>query len=478
MGQIKKVRTHARVESPPMPATKQHDLDLFSLSWPIFVETVLMTLIGTLGLWLAGRVSPAAVAIFGLSNQLRQMFDRLFRVVAIGTSVLVTQHRGGGDLDGARALARASFAASLWTGLLATLLVGVWPQWLLRVMHLPPELMDLAVPFIAVVGVALAVDALNINMFSVLRAFTYTRDSMRLVMAQNVLHVIVALPLVTGFGPVPALGLMGLGYGLLASRLLVFALLLWMWARRLGVRLRLHDCFVVARGPFKAILNIGLPSASEKIAFRLCFMATVAMTGSMGAAALAAHAWAINAISMVSIVMVALGAGSEIIVGHHVGAGELRNAQRALVRALGWSLAATLLGGLIAWLAMPHWVATLSVQPEIPALLSVILLIEVFAGVGRNLNVVVMGGLRATGDVRFPVKISVLVNLVLGTGLAWLLGKHWGWGLPGLWLGYAADEWTRGIVMTLRWRLLGWMPQARAAHRRVRLRRRLAAAIG
>src|SRR4249919_1385280 len=82
-------------------------LDLFAISWPIFVETALMTLIGTLGLWMAGHVSPAAVAIFGLSNQLRAMFDRLFRVVGIGTSVVVTQHRGAGDADGARAVARA-----------------------------------------------------------------------------------------------------------------------------------------------------------------------------------------------------------------------------------------------------------------------------------------------------------------------------------------------------------------------------------
>lgn len=451
---------------------KSEKLDLLSISWPIFVETALMTLIGTLGLWMAGHVSPAAVAIFGLSNQLRAMFDRLFRVVGIGTSVVVTQHRGAGDTAGAHTLARAGFAASVWTGLIALLIVGVWPRLLLKLLHLPPELMAQAIPFIAVVGVALAIDSINITMFSVLRAFTYTKDSMRLVMAMNVLHVLVSFPLVFGIGPIPAQGLMGLGYGLLASRTLVFVLLIVMWAQRLGIVLRWRDALLVPREPLSAIAHIGLPSAGEKIAFRLCFIATVAMAGSMGAAALATHAYAMNVIALINIVVVALGAGSEIIIGHDVGAGQLHAARNVVHRTLRISLAATFIGGVLAWLVAPYAVGALNHRPEITALLSTIMLIELLAGLGRTTNVVVMGGLRASGDARWPVKISVVVNVVLGTALAWLLGIHLGFGLPGLWIGYLADECVRGVAMWLRWHYLGWTIQARASRRRILAKQR------
>jgi len=37
------------------------ELNLFELTWPIFVENLLMTLIGTLGLWMAGHASVGAV---------------------------------------------------------------------------------------------------------------------------------------------------------------------------------------------------------------------------------------------------------------------------------------------------------------------------------------------------------------------------------------------------------------------------------
>lgn len=452
------------------------DLDLYTLSWPIFVEMALFMLIGTLGLWMAGHVSAAAVAVFGMSNQLRMVFDRIFRVVSMGASVVVTQHRGAGDADGARAHARAGFACSVWLGLAAALLVGAWPEGLLRLLFLPPELMSMAVPFMRVIACALAVEAINITMFAVLRAFTFTQISMRLVMAMNLLHLLVSAPLVFGVGPIPALGVMGLAYGQLASRVLVFGLLLWVWARHLGVALRLRDAVRVAREPLSAILHIGLPSAGEKIGFRVCFMATVAMAGSLGTAALAVHAYAMQINGMVNMVMNAIASGTEIIIGHHVGAGHLQQANALLRRSLRIGLIATAIGSLLAWLIMPQAIALFSDNPAVPVLLGSILAIELLAGQGRSLNILITGALRAAGDARYPAKVNIYVNVVMGTGLAWLLGIHFGYGLPGIWLGYMADECLRGLSVALRWYWLSWTPLARAARRRILGKQRAKAA--
>jgi Na+-driven multidrug efflux pump len=46
-----------------------------------------------------------------------------------------------------------------------------------------------------------------------------------------------------------------------------------------------------------------------------------------------------------------------------------------------------------------------------------------------------------------------------------------------VWIAYAADEWLRGLTMAARWYRHGWVPSARATHRRVvRQRHGLAAA--
>ena len=58
-------------------------------------------------------------------------------------------------------------------------------------------------------------------------------------------------------------------------------------------------------------------------------------------------------------------------------------------------------------------------------------------------------------------------------GGSWLLGVHFGLGLPGVWIAYTADEWLRGLMMAARWQRRGWLGHARATHRRVSRTRRV-----
>ena len=88
---------------------------------------------------------------------------------------------------------------------------------------------------------------------------------------------------------------------------------------------------------------------------------------------------------------------------------------------------------------------------------------------GRVFKMVVINALRATGDARYPVVAGAASMAIVLAGGSWFLGVHLGWGLVGVWIAYAADEWIRGLLMWRRWVTLGWLPHARAAHRRLRL---------
>ena len=87
---------------------------------------------------------------------------------------------------------------------------------------------------------------------------------------------------------------------------------------------------------------------------------------------------------------------------------------------------------------------------------------------GRTFNLVVINGLRAAGDTRFPVMAGAVSMVVVLAGGSWLLGQHWGLGLTGIWLAYAADEWIRGLIMWQRWQGLRWVPHAKRVFRQRR----------
>jgi Na+-driven multidrug efflux pump len=87
---------------------------------------------------------------------------------------------------------------------------------------------------------------------------------------------------------------------------------------------------------------------------------------------------------------------------------------------------------------------------------------------GRTFNLVLVNALRASGDARFPVLTGLLSMPLVLAGGSWWLGIHLGWGLTGVWIAYAADEWLRGLINGWRWKRRGWVRGARAAHRRLR----------
>jgi Na+-driven multidrug efflux pump len=51
--------------------------------------------------------------------------------------------------------------------------------------------------------------------------------------------------------------------------------------------------------------------------------------------------------------------------------------------------------------------------------------------------------------VRYPVQAGAASMVLVLAGGSWLLGSTWG--VVGVWLAYAADEWLRGLLMARRW---------------------------
>lgn len=216
------------------------------------------------------------------------------------------------------------------------------------------------------------------------------------------------------------------------------------------------------------MLHIGLPGAAENIAWRLAFMVSIGVTAQLGSAALAAHAYAYQAIHFILLGGLAVGLSMEILIGHLIGAGQLRAANRLLRRGLALGLACSFVCAGLAAAAGPWLMAQFTRDAAIAAQAATLLLLTVLLEPGRAFNLVVINALRAAGDARYPVAVGAISMAVVLAGGSWLLGLHWGWGLTGVWLAYIADEWLRGLLMWQRWRTLAWLPAARATRQRLR----------
>jgi Na+-driven multidrug efflux pump len=427
----------------------------------MFLELLLGIGVGVMGTVLAARLSDTAGAAFALANHVAGMLFILFRVVGAGVGVVVTQSLGAGRRAAADSLARAALGASTWVGGVTALAALLLAAPLLGLLNAPPEVLPLAVPLLCALAPALLLDAWNASMASVMRAHLHARDTLVVMVLMHGTHMALAVPLMWGAGGWSGLGLPGFALALVAARSLGLALHLWLWRARLQLVPVAGDWWRLRRNELAALARIGLPGAAENITYRAAFMVSVAVAGALGAGALATQAYAQQLIHLVLLFGLATGLSVEIVVGHLVGAGRLRQAHRLVRRALARGLAVGVVVAAGVALAAPWLLRLFTSDSSIVTAAGTLLWLTVLLEPGRTFNLVVINALRAAGDARYPVLAGAASMLVVLAGGSWLLGSHFGLGLPGVWLAYAADEWLRGLLMWRRWSSLAWVPHAR-----------------
>ena len=436
------------------------------IAGPILGEFLLGMSVAMAGLWLASHESDAAAGAFGLTNQVLETLFTLFRVLAIGVGIVITQALGGEQTQAARRTALAGLGASTWAGLLAASWVVLAPAFTLDALNAPDAVRPLAGPFMQMLALGLVLEAYNLTMASILRAHLHARDTLMVMVCMHGVHLLLAFVLMRGVGTWEGFGLVGYAYGFTVSRAVGLGLHLWLWRRRMALVPVMRDwwaCSLRALGP---VLRIGVPGATMEMVYRVAFMVSLAAAAKLGVAALATQAYTLQILKYVLLISMAIGWACEIMVGRLVGAGEFRTAHQLVRKGVRNGLIAS--GGLalVAALCAPWIMRAFTKDPGVIASAQTLLWISLALETGRVFNLVVIGALRSTGDAIYPVVVgSVSIVVLLGLGSPVLAAQF---GLAGIWMAYAADEWVRGLLMYWRWEAHGWVQHARATHVRLR----------
>ena len=101
-------------------------------------------------------------------------------------------------------------------------------------------------------------------------------------------------------------------------------------------------------------------------------------------------------------------------------------------------------------------------DPEILAMGHSLLLIDILVEIFRGFNHIAENSLRGSGDVIFPMALSMTSCWTMSVLFSYLLGVRLNLGLTGCWIAFAMDEAFRGINYFLRWRSRKWMKKTQA----------------
>ena len=433
---------------------------LNAVAAPLFGELLLGMVVATGGLYLASHTSDLAAGTFGLTQQVLEALFVVFRVLAIGLGIVVTQSLGSGRLDAAKKTAFNALSASTWAGALVVALLLFGRPLILEGLNAPAAVVPLAMGYMLVLAPAMLLEVYNTSMAAVLRAHLFARESLYIMVAMHSSHLLLAVVFMGGIGGWDGWGLNGYAVAYLLSRGLGLWMHLWFWRNRMDLHPEKRHWWALSLPTLGPVLRIGIPGAALELGYRVAFLVSVSATARLGVAALATHSYTLQTLKYVMLISLAIGWACEIMVGRLVGAGKLKQADAMVRKGVRNGMLASGSLALIAAISAPWIMRAFTTDTDIVSAAQTLLWLSVFLELGQVFNLVVIGTLRAAGDTLYPVLASIAsFVLILGLG-SYLMSRPWG--LVGVWLAYVIDECLRGALMWWRWQRRGWLKHATA----------------
>ncbi|MBB5206419.1 MATE family multidrug resistance protein [Inhella inkyongensis] len=430
-----------------MRAFLQSGQQLRAMAWPVFIGQVAVLAFSTVDTLMLGRLGSQALAALAVGSAAYvTVFVGLMGVVlAIGPIA--------GRLFGAQqhAAAGAQLQQAQWLALLLALpgmALLAWPEPFVRLAGLEGAVAAQVRAYLGPMALAL----LPALLFTAFRGFNTAISRPKAVMALQVGALALKVPLtallVFGGGPIPGLGAAGCGWATAIAMSLQ-----WLAAHELLRRDPYYRPFALGRwldsrpqrAALMGLVRLGLPMGGSILVEVTGFTFMAFFIARLGANAVAGHQIAVNLVSMMFMLPLALSSAATALVAQALGARDLALAQRLGRHALIWGLlVAALAGGLVALLREP--IVRLYTHDTTAAAAALPLLVWVwFFHIGDAVQTVCAGVLRAHHVATLPMVIYVLALWGVGIGGGYTLA----FGLQGTAAGALGFWWSATFGLAL-----------------------------
>ncbi|MDG5815820.1 MATE family efflux transporter [Chitinispirillales bacterium ANBcel5] len=435
---------------------KHTSIPLFHLAWPIMIEHLLRVAISSADVFMLKYYNENAVAAAGLTVQFAFFVQLLFLMITSGASILISQSLGAREHARAAQFAVGSISLGTVSALLLGLLLTLMSPVVVGFFNLEPQVHTYALQYMVVFSSGSVFIATSMIFANILRSYGYSKAPMFTNVFAMLLNIFGNYLFLFGVWGMPVLGVKGVALSTVFSHLVATIVLLTLIKAHKNLNLPWRKMLSTPFSVYKQILAIGVPTAGENISYNLGQIAIMRMLSHIGTEAMAASVYAMTVLRYVFITSISIGIATQIKVGYYVGAKMFEQAKQKVYGYFltGFSLSAVLVS--VLFMFRSPVMNMLTDNPDILHLLSSVFIVALFMEPGRNFNVIIVPALKGAGDVKFPVCAGIVFMWGIGVFLAYMLGIALGWGLLGVWIALAMDEWIRGGVMILRWRSGKW----------------------
>lgn len=430
--------------------------DLKNMIVPLFLEQLLVMLVGMADTLVVSYAGEAAVSGVSLVNQFNTIFIYLFTALASGGAVVISQYIGRKEVAvaGESASQLLLFSAIFSAGVSVLVLIG--NEEILRLMFgkVENDVMQACMTYLRISAYSYPALAIYNAGAALLRSMGKTSVTMYLSVASNIINVIGNL---IGVFVLHA-GVAGVAWPSLIARTFSAVVITVLCFHKKNDVFYTRKWIAQWNGELmRHILKIAIPNGLENGVFQLAKVALSSIVALFGTYQIAANGVAQSIWSLAALAGVAMGPVFITVIGQCMGNRDVQAAETYFKKLTKLTLLLSSAWNFLIFFLTPLFLKFYALEPDTKRLVILLVLIHnLFNAIAYPFSGALSNGLRAAGDVKFTMYVSVLSTIAVRLLLSWLLGVVLQMGVIGIAVAMVCDWILRAVIFFWRQKSGKW----------------------
>ena len=406
---------------------------------PLIIEQLLAMTVGMADIVMLTTVSETAVSGVALVDVVNNLIIQVMAALATGGAVVISQYIGRQDLVNARDAAKQLFYFLTAFTIVVTIVSLSIRKQLLPFMFgsVEPDVMQNALVYFVLTSLSFPFLAMYNACAAIFRSMGNSKVSMFTSLIMNIINIGGNAILIY----VCHWGAAGAATATLVSRAVSALVLLYLIHNR-DKPVYLEKLFQIRlkKNMIMNILRVGVPGGVETGLFQIGKLTLQTLIASLGTAVIAANAILNSMASFMLVPGLAISLGMVTVVGQCVGAGDYHQTTAYVKKLMLWAYACMFCINAPALLFSKQLIGMFHLSDAATAMAVQILpFIGLTQMVLWPMSFALPNALRASGDARFTMLISIISMWVMRIGCGYLLVLVFHAGMAGVWYAMACD---------------------------------------
>lgn len=378
---------------------------ILTFALPLMCSSVLQLLFNAADIVVVGRwAGDNSLAAVGSNTALINLLVNMFVGLSVGANILAARYTGAGNREGLRQTVHTAIWLALVSGVLLGVVGVVAAKPLLHLMHVPDSILPLAALYLRIYFIGMPATMLYNFGAALLRAVGDTRRPLYYLTIAGVLNVVLNLFFVI----VCRMDVAGVATATVISQCLSAFLVLRCMAHEEGdIRLVWRELRITP-ARLKQILEVGIPSGIQGVAFSLSNVIIQASINDFGETVISGNTAASNIEGFIYVACNAFCQANMAFTSQNYGAGKYERLRPIALCSAACSVSVGLVGGMLGYVFGPQLLRIYSSSSAVIAAGMVRVTIMFLPYVLCSLMDVIVGSIRGIGYSVTPMVVTLL----------------------------------------------------------------------